>query len=275
MKVTPFDTAYGATVNCSYNDIINNASEIKQLIFNHLVVSIPDIEMSSDMYSSLASAFGNHVRHPKTVSSHVEGHPTIFKVVSDPTKGFVPSTKMWHADGSWMQEYPQFTFFYSLIVPSQGGVTSFCDTAWAYDDLPQDVKTFINDKVALHIHTKNIKPENYPTDEECAIVNTKLDATHPLVMLHWATNRPVIYDPMAHCENLVGLTDAESIEILEYIKNHITNDRYRYDHHYKKNELVIWDNVRLIHQGSGTPPDCDRLLWQIRVRDPIVMPNFN
>ena len=46
---------------------------------------------------------------------------------------------------------------------------------------------------------------------------------------------------------------------LKDLANHIVDERHAYFHAWRKNDMVVWDNWRVLHSAKGVPLDCRRL----------------
>jgi taurine dioxygenase len=57
---------------------------------------------------------------------------------------------------------------------------------------------------------------------------------------------------------IVGLSPAESAQLLKELHDNATADKYIYRHHWSVGDLVIWDNRATMH--TRTP--CDHLRHQ-------------
>jgi taurine dioxygenase len=50
----------------------------------------------------------------------------------------------------------------------------------------------------------------------------------------------------------------ESDVLLTELADHLTDPAFAYFHKYQKNDMVVWDNWRIIHSANGVPLDCPR-----------------
>jgi alpha-ketoglutarate-dependent taurine dioxygenase len=57
-----------------------------------------------------------------------------------------------------------------------------------------------------------------------------------------------------HARYILGLGDALLTELAE----HLVDPRYAYFHTWKKDDMMVWDNWRVIHSANGVPLDCSR-----------------
>lgn len=165
----------------------------------------------------------------------------------------------WHTDYSWKEQMSSASLLYSVVAPGQGGDTVFADTTAAYDDLPDAVKQRIDGLRAIHsmaylvdeeVKTNPHKVPLTPQErEKCP------DVAHGLVRMHPVTGRRSLLLGSMIIREVVGLSPAESAELLKELHEHATADRYVYRHRWSVGDLVIWDNRATMH--TRTP--CDHL----------------
>jgi taurine dioxygenase len=99
---------------------------------------------------------------------------------------------------------------------------------------------------------------------------------HPLVLPHPATGRRALYGVSGSSFGIVGMAEPEAVALLDDLKRHATQERYRHAHRYEAGDLVIWDNWATLHAASliepATGPADTRLLHRISVKG---MPTFD
>lgn len=168
----------------------------------------------------------------------------------------------WHTDYSWKEQMSSASLLYSSVAPSEGGDTVFSDTTAAYDDLADAVKRRIDGLRAVHSMAHlvdeevRINPHKSPLTaqerEKCP------DVAHSLVRVHPVTGRRSLLLGSMIISGIVGLSPAESAQLLKELHDHATADKYIYRHHWSVGDLVIWDNRATMH--TRTP--CDHLRHQ-------------
>ncbi|MEX2631235.1 MAG: TauD/TfdA family dioxygenase [Tistlia sp.] len=93
---------------------------------------------------------------------------------------------------------------------------------------------------------------------------------HPLVLPHPATGRKALYAVAGSSFGIVGMEDEAALGLLDELKQHATQERYRYANPYAAGDLVIWDNWATLHSASliepATGPKDSRLLHRISVK---------
>ena len=55
--------------------------------------------------------------------------------------------------------------------------------------------------------------------------------------------------------------------LLDRLKAHSTHERYRHTYNYHVGDVIVWDNVQLLHSAPLTDLTDARTLWRITVKD--------
>ena len=61
--------------------------------------------------------------------------------------------------------------------------------------------------------------------------------------------------------------DNEGRALLDDLKLHSTQEKYRVTPRYKPGDVVIWDNCSLLHSAPLIDPETPRTLWRITVKE--------
>ena len=161
---------------------------------------------------------------------------------------------------------------YSVEVPSRGGNTLFADMYGAYDDLAESMKRRIDDLVVLH-HYGN----RDDLDEHSRTAASKLTAEqkdkvswvrHKLVRTHYFTGRKALYAVSGSSFEIEGMPADEGRRLLDELKAHALQDKYRFSYAYEVGDVVLWDDLATLHSATLTDPDDPRTLWRITVKEP-------
>jgi taurine dioxygenase len=187
----------------------------------------------------------------------------------------------WHRDTAYTQGIAKGAMLRLRAVPEQHGETLFADTAKAYDALPEDVKERIGGLEfkasfqaqfsegarpgALWKTSRLATTEEYPANEKLAAAANEMKATlnlpavvHPVVAEHPESGRKCIFLSPKDAECILGLSQSESDELLDYLITHMIQDRYVYKHAWAVDDAVVWDNRRMLHAAAGYRTDQHR-----------------
>ncbi|HEX6980606.1 MAG TPA: TauD/TfdA family dioxygenase [Alphaproteobacteria bacterium] len=248
---------------------------VEQALFDGQVLAIKGQRLDPASFVAFARRFGPP--EPHVIDQfHYPGYPDIL-ILSNRRKdgkpvGLADAGTYFHTDYSYLEVPARVTMLYSVEVPRKGGNTLFANMYAAYDDLPDAMKRRIEHLVVLH-HYGN----RDDLDERSRTVASPLtDAQkakvtwvrHRLVRTHYGTGRKALYAVSGSSFGIEGMPQDEATALLDDLKRHALQDKYVYSYSYEVGDLVLWDDLSLLHSATLTDPDDPRTLWRITVKEP-------
>jgi taurine dioxygenase len=190
------------------------------------------------------------------------GHPEVM-ILSNIVEngkpiGISDAGQSWHTDMSYNRTVAFANVLYGIEIPYRDGRplggTSFCDMQAAFDALPDTIKSRLENKTAVHDFSKfwdmMRREKNSPrpplTDAQRA---ARPPVSHPIVMTHPITGRRVLYANPGYTVRINDMPQEESDELLEFLFEHQTQQRFAYTFNWTPGDLLIWDDLRTIHQA--------------------------
>lgn len=79
-----------------------------------------------------------------------------------------------------------------------------------------------------------------------------------MVITQMETGRKVPKLSPMHARYILGMDKAESDALLTEVAAHLIDPQYAYFHKWQKNDMLVWDNWRMIHSAQGVPLHCSR-----------------
>ncbi len=185
--------------------------------------------------------------------------------------GLADAGTYFHTDYSYLDEPARATMLYSLQVPARGGDTLFANQYAAYDDLSEAMKRRIDQLVALH-HYGNRDDLDTSSRTVASVLNPDQQGRmkwvrHRVARPHPVTGRKALYAVSGSSFGIEGMPQDEAVALLDELKRHASQDKYRLRLTYGVGDLVIWDNASLLHAATLTDPDDPRTLWRITVKE--------
>ena len=160
-----------------------------------------------------------------------------------------------HQDGAYGERPTKQSLIFALELPSRGGDTLWASLAYAYDTLPADVQARI---VNLDIR---FNFDSATTIRDVSVWRKDIpDYTHPLVIAHPDTGRPLLFCNRLMADAIVGLSQTESDELIAYLNAHIERPENVYQHVWRRGDFAIWDNLSTAHGRTDFDPAETRLL---------------
>jgi taurine dioxygenase len=92
-------------------------------------------------------------------------------------------------------------------------------------------------------------------------------AVHPVVGHQAATGRPYLFvnEDMTGC--IIGMTEAESDELLEQLFSYLYDEDDVYQQFWRNGDIVIWDNLALQHARHEVAPVGNRTLQRVTIAE--------
>ena len=165
----------------------------------------------------------------------VDGLPEIYivsnvKVNGESIGSLGDGEAVWHTDMSYLDMPPKASLLYALEVPHAGGNTSFCTMYGIYEALPAKLKERIASLKIKHDGTYNsggyVRQGVTATDDP----RTSPGAVHPLVCMHPANGRRMLYLGRRRNAYLVDLELAESEALLDQLWGFVDRPQFAWEH---------------------------------------------
>jgi alpha-ketoglutarate-dependent 2,4-dichlorophenoxyacetate dioxygenase len=146
-----------------------------------------------------------------------------------------------------MEKRTSYSLLLAHEVPPEGGETWFADTRSAYEDLPQEMKDFLEGKVGVNSLWWSRKMAGADiSDEE---IEERPRAKHPLVHVHKGSGRKALFIA-AHTMDVEGMDKAEGRALIKQLIEHCTQPQYVFNVQWHVGDMVIWDNLCSMHRGG-------------------------
>jgi taurine dioxygenase len=270
MRLTRLSSSFGAEAE----EIPPDFREVWDAFFASQVLVFRNQRFTPSAYLDFARQLGKPEPHVIDQFHHPE-HAEILilsNVVRDgkPT-GLADAGTYFHTDYSYLDIPARATLLYSIRVPKKGGDTLFADQYAAYDDLALSLKTAIEGKVALH-HYGNRDDLDKSSRTVASVLSgdqaRKMTwVRHPIARRHPVTGRTALFAVSGSSFGIEGMPQDEAVDLLDELKRHATQQKYRLSLKYGVGDVVIWDNASLLHSATLTDPDDARTLWRITVKE--------
>ena len=261
LKVEPILPRFGAY--CSGLDLTRklSAEEVKQVtdaMDTWGVTVWRDTHMSDADHVEFSRNFGYLERTPERAGMKKRlPFPELFDasnlnqdgdITQDPAAiQYRKGDRLWHTDSAFMEKRTSYSLLLAHEVPPEGGETWFADTRSAYDDLPQDMKDFLEDKVGINTlwWSRKLAGADIPDEE----IEERYKAKHPLVHVHKGSGRKALFIA-AHTMDVEGMSKEEGRALIRQLIEHCTQPQYVFSVSWNVGDMVIWDNLCSMHRGG-------------------------
>ncbi|MDX1434282.1 MAG: TauD/TfdA family dioxygenase [Gammaproteobacteria bacterium] len=250
LDVKPVSGAIGAEVHGV--DLAAELDEatvaaIRRALLDHLVLFFRGQRLAPGELLALARRFGEPSEYPFVRG--LDDYPEIIEVIKreDETQNF---GGLWHSDTTYLEHPPLGSLLYAKELPPVGGDTLFANMYLAYETLSPGMRRLLAGLRAVNSAekasaavTRVDRSRERPKDAS-AFVTT---AEHPVVRTHPETGRQALYVNPGHTVRFVGMTEAESAPVLEYLYRHQIRPEFTCRLRWEVGTVAFWDNRAAQH----------------------------
>lgn len=238
-------------------------------------------KVTPDYQVALSEVFAETIVHPVREIRHPE-HEKLIRLVSNPQGddedlievdgvpgcGWLP----WHKDIIFTDKINHGGILHATKITSRGGETGYIDQIDAYDRLPEDIKQRIEGLEVVYKFGP-VESSSWCAREKVVYVKTgsanrsmyeraERDwpaVVHPLVFAQPATGRKALNLSPRFAQYILTMDKAASDVLLTLLSNHLW-DSPSYHHRWQPDEMVLWDNWRMLHRVTPGPFDEVRIV---------------
>jgi taurine dioxygenase len=230
----------------------------------HLVILFRDQHLSEDDQVRFGERFGppavSHTRRYTTKNPAVMLISNIRE--NGQLIGALPDGEMhFHTDQCHQERPAMASMLYSLEVPSLGGNTLFANAYRAYETLPAAIKQKIEGRKALNAYDYDNASMKRGTKVHDGIPSF----WHPIVRTHPATGRKALYVNRLMTVAIEGLPDDEGNTLLATLFDHQEQRQFVYEHVWRPNDLLMWDNRCTLHARTDFSAAERRLMRRLTI----------
>jgi taurine dioxygenase len=261
-------------------------AQINALFDESGMIVFEGIEASDDMQIALSRVFGELKPHP--VVTPMGDDPGVIEIKSPPNTGGIVEFGgrrlshwlPWHFDHCYNNELNRAGVLRATEIVDEGGITGFADGIALYTAFPPELRDRIEGKNILY--TLNLiysmcrfgMPDGFAEVQEKPGVRAFLEkaqamprALHPAVWTR-KTGEKVLHISPWMSEGIEGdETDEGNALLTEICKTlNALATANSYHHKWKPDEMVIWDNWRMLHCVSGHDPSLGRTMQRTTIK---------
>jgi len=175
---------------------------------------------------------------------------------------------VWHADMTYVDVPPKAAMLHALEVPppQSGGNTHFANMFAAYETLPADLKKKVEGKIAVHDASRNSAGMLRKGYKEVTDVRDTVGAHHPLVRTDRRSGRKALFLGRRPNAYVLGLSVPDSEALLDALWAHATQPRFAMCHEWKVGDLLMWNNLSVLHRRDPFDPKMRRVMHRSQIK---------
>ena len=242
----------------------NMIAEIDTLWVKHPVLLVRNQLLDEVQQIAFSRRFGEINIHVRT-DIRSRSHPEVVMVSNlrlengDNIGALASGEAKWHTDSCYKSKPDTGSILYALEVPEDGGKTAWANLQLAYEALPDTTKTKLEGKrgeYAYNIFNVDITKDNDIQD----IRTITPDVKHPMVLKQPVSERKGLYFDPLQTYGIEGMDVSESRRLLDELTAHITQPNFIFEHRWRRGDIVLWDNCRVLHRREPFNPMVPRLM---------------
>jgi len=267
LQTRPLSTALGAEViGVDLSKPLSDAqfATIQDSWHNSLVLLLRGQRLTEEDQVRFAERFGPLARsHTQRFTTANPAVMLISNIRENGKQiGALPDGEMqFHSDQCYQEKPAMASMLYALEVPSHGGNTLFANAYTAYETLPDNVKSRLAGRKAIHAYDY----DNASMKRGTRIQDGVPYFAHPAVRTHPATGRKALYVNRLMTLAIEGLPPAESDALLDLLFDHQENPAFIYEHVWRVGDLLLWDNRCALHARTDFSSDERRLMRRVTI----------
>jgi taurine dioxygenase len=290
ISVTPLqnDLPFGARITGVTRETLADEATRKQLndVFEAKgMILFEGVEPTAEMQVLISLVFGPLKEHPvKTVERLDENKlPGVITIRTAPDASVVEidgqplmTWQPWHFDHSYNNELNRAGVLRSETIAPEGGLTAFADGIQVYNDLDEAARAKIEGKELLYNLDLRYSeqrfglPANFrlvqdKNEELVEVARSQPHAVHPAVWTR-ATGEKVLHMSGYGCRGIEGMNSDAAYALLTDVWGEVERTIKPYYHRWRPDDMLIWDNWRMLHMACGCDPKYDRIVHRTTIK---------
>jgi taurine dioxygenase len=239
IKVLPVTGSIGAEVlGIDLRDFDDEViAEVHDAWMAHKVLFFREQELTKAQHVDYAKAFGQLEVHP--FSAQDSDYPEILVLQSTPEK--FQAAEQWHSDVTFRECPPTGSILAGRHLPPWGGDTCWANMEMAYERLPDQIKSEIEGKFAIHSYMKAFG-SSISDDKKDEAYEKYPDQKHPVVRTHPVTGAKGIFINKVFTLTIDGMTAAESRPLRHQLYQQVNIPEFQCRFRWAPGSVAQWDN---------------------------------
>ena len=273
LEITTLDAPLGAEVKgLRFDHRLSEArcEAIRAALDEHLLLLFRNQALPSPAQISDFCAHFGPFRPTLADRSRFPDFPGINRISNRDAKGVVGTgghdVVTWHSDLSFEPPLIEFIYLDAVELPSRGGNTQWSNCVAAYEALDPSMQERIDHLSVEYRLRDGLDFEGYfkaTNPDETMRDHTRIS----LVQTNPRNGRKSVWPNKGpdFAADVVGLSPDESADLLGALLEHVTQDRFVYEHPWQVGESMLWLNTQTLHQRQSFPDDEVRVLRHINI----------
>lgn len=282
------DIGYGAVVTGLDPATLGSADiarDLRALWAREGVLVFEGLEGGAETQVMLSGVFGRCIMHPAK-ESNSEAPRGLINVKYEPDDGWLIKVDgelrgqwlPWHSDLIYVDRINHGGILRPIQLPSRLGQTGFADKIGAYDLLPDRLRRRVEGLHVRYHYDLNQENQRFGRRSEVEVMRFSAVAEqiiarkhefpvvlHPMVFAQEETGRKVLNVSPWFALGIKEMPGADGDDLLAEVMDYALDPRVTYVHEWRMDQMVLWDNWRVLHCAQGAPADEVRFLQRTTI----------
>lgn len=260
-------------------------AQLNQLFEDRGVIVFSGVEASPEMQVAISTIFGPLKDHPVASVDRADADRLVgvIEISNNPGACIVEingeqlvTWQPWHFDHAYNNELNRAGVLRSITIAGRGGRTAFADGIQIYRDMDPAIRAkaegvellynldlrYGEQRFGLPDNFRVIKEHDSTLHEDAKSMPCSV---HPALWTR-ATGEPVFHMCPYGVRGIVGDRSDAAFQMLEEIWKEAMREIKPYYHEWHADDMVIWDNWRILHEATGCPPDEPRVVHRTTIK---------
>jgi taurine dioxygenase len=206
-----------------------------------------DADLAFQTYLSYA-LIGRSVPEKTELPPQADLRREYFVSNKEPGGGAPFGRLMFHSDMMWRADAFQLLSLYGVEVAEPALPTMFVSVAHGWKTLPSDLRAQAEGRFAIHGQDASYD-KRASADADVLVSKFAIEETVrlPIGYRHPRTGEMLLYVAQQFTQGIADLPSDEGEALLEKLFQHLYAPENVVEHHWRKGDLVMWDNLALQH----------------------------
>lgn len=270
--IEPITEKLGARIlNPAAELLEDGAAEQILTALNHYgVLLFPEVFLSDEQLVTLTASLGDMKAATVTADGSGPSEMGIYRIALDKAdrshQDYVRGNDYWHMDGTSYEVPGKGTLLKCESPPAKGGETDFANLFAAWEALPEARKRQLEGLRVVHcMEAVGLKMYEQPSDEDLARWNAVFPPTEQPLVWHQQDGRTSLVIGST-ARGIVGMDKAEGTALLQELLDWCTRDEFTYRHHWRRGDLVIFNNPGLLHRSRPYDEAAGRVMHRTTLK---------
>ncbi|MFD3835810.1 TauD/TfdA dioxygenase family protein [Streptomyces sp. NPDC058642] len=179
---------------------------------------------------------------------------------------------VWHTDVTFVRRPPAISVLRAVVLPPNGGDTTWADSQLAYASLSPGLRTYVDTLTAVHDGNREFgyylaqRRQGRGNVWDGEVVTALTPVEHPVVRVHPESGRKGLFVNPGFTSHIAGVSEYESRGLLDILYAHLTKPEHLVRHRWRRGDVALWDNRSTAHYANRDYGDRHRVMHRITLR---------